>query len=525
MPSGRQAVTDILLLTLGAFLYTIASPPYEWASAGWLALTPLFLVLRNKTPRTAFLPGFLYGVLFGAGIAYWAYFSIAAYFPFPFPLDLLFTFLSVGFSIGPYTGLAASLSCMLMRSRRPFLRWGGIPALWVSNELARSYLFFGFCWELLGHTQYRHLPLIQIADITGVYGLSFLMALSGYVAAETLVSLHRCWQAKKIDIRLPWPALGALAVGITLVLLYGTIRLRHNPSTASRPSLRVALVQGNVPSGQRWKRVHYASTLLKYVSITRRGINGAQPDLIVWPEFAVGFYLDREPLLRAQLGRLTHRVKAPLLLGAPRMEDSAEGKRYYNSAYLIAPGGEILDVYDKIRLIPFAEYRPLVLPALLDHSPEQPNEFTAGKRSTIFSFPPKGAPKGAFGAMICYEATYPYLARRLVWDGAQFLVNISNDTWLVAGGEAAAAQHFSIAVFRAVENRRYLVRTATAGISGFVDPTGRPYHLSAEEEGVILGEVLPRQQITVYTKYGDWFALACTSFALVALIVGAKQQL
>jgi len=126
--------------------------------------------------------------------------------------------------------------------------------------------------------------------------------------------------------------------------------------------------------------------------------------------------------------------------------------------------------------------------------------------------------------MICYEATYPYLARRLVRGGAEFLVNISNDIWLVEGGEAAAIQHFSMAVFRAVENRRYLVRAATAGISGFVDPTGRTHHLSTEEEGVILGRVLLRQEITVYTRYGDWFALACAGLTLVALIVGARKQ-
>jgi apolipoprotein N-acyltransferase len=159
-----------------------------------------------------------------------------------------------------------------------------------------------------------------------------------------------------------------------------------------------------------------------------------------------------------------------------------------------------------------------MFPTLLPHSPEYPSEFTAGRRSTVFSLP-----QSTFGVMICYEATYPYLARRLVEGGAQFLINISNDTWLVEGGRAAAVQHFAMAVFRAVENKRPLARVATSGISGFIDPAGRPYHFSTAEEGVIVGEVFPRQEITVYARYGDWFAFVCASFALLALI-GARQR-
>jgi apolipoprotein N-acyltransferase len=452
------------------------------------------------------------------------YFAVFAYFPFSSPLDVLFTLLSYCFFVGLYTGLAACLSCALMRSGSALLCWGGVPALWVSGEFARSSLFSGFSWELLGYTQYRHLTFVQITDITGVYGLSFLMALSGYVAAETLRSL-RLGQAAShkpqsaITLKIPWSAVGSLAVGVALVLLYGTMRLRQYPPTPPAPATIVALVRGEVPSVQRWNRVYYASSLLRYISITNRGIEGAQPDLVVWPEFAVGFYLDREPLLRAQLGQLTQKINASLLVGAPRMEESETGRRYYNSAYLISPNGKLVDVYDKIRLIPFAEYRPLTLPVLHNHSPEYPSEFTAGKRATIFPLPPQGA----FGVMICYEATYPYLARHLVQDGAQFLINISNDIWLVKGGEAAAAQHFSMAVFRAVENRRSLARMAAAGISGFIDPAGRLDHLSAEEEGVVLGKVFPRQELTVYARYGDWFAWTCVGLACVALIRGRQR--
>jgi apolipoprotein N-acyltransferase len=258
------------------------------------------------------------------------------------------------------------------------------------------------------------------------------------------------------------------------------------------------------------------------MAITRHGTAGQRPDLVVWPEFAVGFYLDDEPTLRAQLGQLTLGLNAPLLLGAPRQEAVPEGVRYFNSAYLIAPGGKLLGVYDKIRLLPFAEFRPLAFPALVTHSPAQPSEFTPGRRVTVFPLP-----HSAFGVTICYEATYPPLTRQLVRNGAQFLVNISNDAWLAGpdGGGAAAAQHFSMAVFRAVEMKRPLVRVATAGVSGFVDPAGRLSHLAAEKEGVILGEVVPQQAMTVYARCGDWFALGCVGASFVALFAAWRQRI
>ena len=511
---GRHTARDIALLAVGASLYTIAAPPYEWSSAGWLALFPLFLVLRDKTPGTAYAAGFLYGVFFCSGIAYWVYYAIAAYFALSLPLNLFVTLLSYSFFVGSYTGLAAAGSCVLMRNRRPVLRWVGIPALWVSAEFARTSLFAGFSWELLGYTQYRQLPLIQMADMTGVYGLSFLLALSGYVSAEAWASLSvfpPSLPRTARPQRFPWPALGSLLGGIVLALCYGTLRLHQYDSPAGS-SLKLALVEGNIPTAQRWQRVHYATTLLQYIAVTRQGVTGGPLDLVVWPEFAIGFYLDREPVLEAQLGQLTRGLDAALLLGAPRMEETAVGSHYYNSAYLLGPSGALQGTYDKMRLLPFAEYNPLPFLPVHGRAQETPSTFTPGREPTILRLP-----QAAFGVTICYEATYPDLSRRLVRHGAQFLVNISNDTWLVKDGGAAAAQHFSMTVLRAVENKRPLVRATTAGVSGFVDPTGRSHHLSTRAGEVILGEIVPRSELTVYARYGDWFAFGCVGVALIAL--------
>lgn len=522
----RQAFTTVLLLLFGAGLYIVAAPPYEWSLLGWIALTPLFLALRSMSPWKGFGLGVAYSVLTCAGITYWLYFAIATYFPFSPSIAFVFTLLSYSFFVGPYIGAASAGACILLRSPHPWLPRIGVPTLWVAAEFARTSLFSGFSWELLGYTQYRHLELIQLADLTGVYGLSFLMALSSYVAMEVLLTFP-LWLSVRSPVFLkgkafPWQPVSILGGALLLTFAYGVLRLQQYDTSTnlSSPPLSVAVVRSAVPETHRWSRMFYASTLLQYISATRQGVKGAQPDLVVWPEFAVHFYPDKEFALRAQLGQLTRSLNSPLLFGAPRLDTKDAASRYYNSAYLLSPTGAVLDVYDKVRLLPFAEYRPFVLPQLLPHNTESPTEFTAGQRLTIFALP-----HNLFGVTICYEATYPSISRRLVHEGAQFLVNISNDTWLTGPGNAAAAQHFSMTVFRAVENKRPLVRAATAGVSGFVDPVGRAIATSAQTEGTLIEHITPRRELTIYAQYGDWFPISCLGIALVTLIRGRTRAL
>ncbi len=486
-PVSRQMTRDGCLLVLGACLYTLAFPPYEWSGLAWLTLTPLFLVLRGKTPRAGFLAGLLFGTLSACGIVFWVYSAVATFFALGFVLDALGALFTYAFFGGVPIGLAAALSCQLMGGSHTVGQghpgssrcWLGVPAVWVSIEYARSSLLPGFSWGILGYSQAHHLHLIQIADVTSVYGLSFLIGLSGYLIADLLSALHRIHASSFTRNALrafPWPGLSALVIGVVFTVSYGAIRLRQYEIPPHARPVTIALARGDIPSEQRWQRMFHGSTLLTYAALTRHGVKGTRPDLVVWPEFALGFYLDQEPRLRAQLVWLAQELNTALLIGAPRMVTHETGMHYYNSAYFLTPKQGLVDVYDKLRLVPFAEYRPLALPALVPHTAERPREFTPGTRPTVFPLA-----QGGFGALICYEVTYPSLARRLVRNGARFLVNISNDTWLRTGGNAALTQHFAMAIFRAVETKRFLARVATGGISGFVDPLGRPFHLSTAD--------------------------------------------
>lgn len=522
-----QSGRDLSLLALGALLYTLGPPPHIWSGVAWFALAPLFFVLREKTPRAGFLLGFCYALFCCLGITRWIYFASASYFHLAFPWDYLFTLGAWAVFGGVYTGVAAMLICRVLSMNAPRLACVAVPALWVSIEAVRSY--WGFSWVILGYTQYRNPTLIQIADVTGVYGVSFLMALTSYACAAVATFLrHRSSTAVTVPA-FPWfPVVGA-ALAFLGVWFYGVVRMQQYASLAA-PSVapvRVAIVLRQSPGAQRWMPEHYARTLLRYTSATQQGLDGQppqpphRPHLIIWPEFAVGFHLNQDSMLRAQLSRFVQTLNTFLLLGAPRVEASPSGSQYYNSAYLLTPTGEPSPIYDKIRLVPFAEYQPFsaVTGASLPHN-GAPQAFTAGSQSTIFPFP-----QGDFGVVICYEATYPALAWRLVRNGARFLVNISNDAWMAAGGPAAVEQHFSMVVFRAVETKRYVVRAATAGLSGFVDPIGRPVSVSATEDGVLFGDLFPLREITRYARYGDWFVVACAGFSVCILLFTRRPSL
>lgn len=529
------SLRDGCLLILGVGLYTLAFPPLSWSWAAWCALAPLFLVIRDKTGMSAFFVGLMYGVLWCMGQGFWLYGTMTEHFSLSPAFSLPFLLINFLVFAGLPTGVVAVLTSRIMRCGSPLLAACGAPALWVSGEFLRANPAFGVSWGILGYTQYQHLALIQIADVTSVYGISFLLALGGYVIVEVWRAFlayrqqgtgngHRARKgtnssAFRTAHSAFWPAASLLLASLVVTLSYGAWRLHQYADPPQATPLQVTVIQADVPSEQRWKPMYYASTLLKYASTTSRGLTGRQTDLIIWPEFAISFYLDKEPLLGAQLGQFAQMLQSPLLLGAPRLEETTDGPRYYNSAYLFSATGDLVDIYDKLRLVPFAEFRPFSLPSLLRHSPDAPSEFTPGTRETIFSLP-----SGVFGVTICYEAAYPSLTRHLTRSGAQFLVNISNDTWLT-GAAAAVEQHLAMNVLRAVENKRALVRAATAGISGFITPTGQLTAPSTRTEAVLHGALSPVNALTLYTRWGDWFSFGCVGFSLFTSIWTARRSL
>ena len=449
---------------------------------------------------------FRYGVLCGYVFGWATTWSIAEMGARYFGLSVPWAVAAYGLYLlvvgGIPFGMFAAGSAALLRiqdSRRAGVL---IALLWVATELVRSRVI-GQPWALLGYTQHNHPALIQVAVCTGVYGVSFLLVLS---AAALTESAWR-WRAGR-GVRHVVRPLVLPAMVVTFCYAAGVVCLRTS-SQGGLSEREVAVVQTNVSPARHWSRSYTQAQLMAHLRATDALPATAHPALIVWPENAVPRYLETEPMIAVALADLAVRHRADLLFGGPR----SEAGRVYNSARLITAGGRNGGHYDKRRLLLFAEEKPFVAstsPAANDGSPE---EFSAGVESGVLqSFV-------RLGVSICHEIIHPSLIAGAVRDGAELLVNIANDGWLDAGYEFAGRQHLAMAVFRAVETRRYLVRAATTGTSAVIDPYGRVVDsLPPGATGVLRATVAGRTTLTPYVRLGDLFAFVCAGVAGAALL-------
>jgi apolipoprotein N-acyltransferase len=282
----------------------------------------------------------------------------------------------------------------------------------------------------------------------------------------------------------------------------------------------VALLQGNIGQDQKWDAASRERIFAIYTALTREAAAEADVALIIGPEAATPFLFANEPHYQARLLLLTKEVGRSLLFGSPTSSWEDNQNVMYNSAFLIGPDATVLGRYDKIHLVPFGEYIPLRrLLFFLDKLVVGIGDFRSGKNYTVMM-----VPQGRFSVLICFEVIFPELVRHFVRNGAQFLVNITNDAWF--GYSPASYQHLSMVVFRAVENRMPIVRAANTGISAVIDPTGR----LAQQTDLfvrtwIKGQIIPATEpATFYTRYGDIFAYSCLLLTGLALAWGMSRR-
>ena len=487
-----------LACLVGAALYALALPPFGWSALAWVALVPLLLAVRRSDARAAFGYGLLFGTAGLCAVAWWLPQAVVRYVTLSWPLAL---FGLLAFSVllmAPTVGLFAAGAAAILRGRKPLRAQIAVAALWTATELFRARVL-GQPWALLGHSQYGHPWLIQVAAVTGVYGISFLLALGNVAVADALalVGAGRGLPAAATTLALPAVLTGAVALGGALATPAGS------DGVATWP---VMVVQTNVPPAYRWTEAYAGRQLAAHLAVSETGARGAHPALIVWPEHAVTQYLETQPVLAAQLATFARRHQADLLFGVPRYADG----HTYNSTRLITAAGLNGGYYDKRHLVLFAERRPFG--AAATERSDNPEHFTAGTVPGVLqSFVP-------VGVSICHEILYPELIRDDVRAGAALLVNVSNDGWVDGGYGTAGPQHLAMAIFRAVETRRYLVRAATTGISGVIDPYGRVVaQLAAGSSGVVTAPVAGRSELTPYVRMGDAFAFGCALVAVAAL--------
>ncbi|MFZ0131895.1 MAG: apolipoprotein N-acyltransferase [Desulfobacterales bacterium] len=491
-------------------LLTGAFPDVGLSWLAWIGLVPLFLAVRNLSWRPAFGLGFLAGMIHFLSLVYWVAYTMRTYGHLPWPVGIsILILLAACLALFP-----AAFTALLGRQRpHPLAALLLAPTLWVGLEYLRSFFLSGFPWELLGYSQYRQLHLIQVSDIFGVYGVSFLIVAANAALFILLLSLmQRDWNGVGIT---RGTAAAALAFAVALNggnWLYGVYRLPEiDRLSAAAPTIRVAVVQGNIEQALKWDPAFQHATIDKYLGLTHT-ILDRRPDLVVWPETALPFHFGHDAPLTGKIRDGVRRAGTYFLVGSPSFEKGADRIDFYNSAYLLDPRGTTVGKYDKAHLVPFGEYVPLKrwLP-FLGKLVEQVGDFSRGGIGETIAWH-----HGRLGVLICYEGIFPEIARAMVRNGAQLLVNITNDAWY--GRSSAPYQHFSMTVFRAIENRRMLVRSANTGISGFVDPVGRIVFKTALFTDAAEVRPVPLiSKLSVYTRIGDAFAAVCLAVAVLLL--------
>lgn len=501
---------SVLLAALSGGLLILAFPKPDLGWLAFIALVPLLWAIRGQTPVRAFYFGTLAGLIFYLISVSWVTHSMTAYGGVPFALSAL-ALLVLAAYLALYLGVFAMGAAWMARMPWP-LNLLAPSALWIGLEYLRTYALTGLPWILIGYTQYQNSVLLPIASVAGVYGLSFIVVLINVGLTQLIGGAPNRLQTIAVT-----GAVALILVWSPRFLSPASTALSAGPSTpvGAEQALSVAIVQGNIDQAVKWDPAMQTATIEQYRRLSLEAAKEA-PALIVWPETAVPFFLRYEPALIDRVLDIAAETGSYLLVGSPDAEPTAAGDptpRYRNSAFLISPQRELLSKYDKIHMVPFGEYVPLksVL-FFVNKLAYGIGDFEGGQTYTVFD-----TPGGRFSTTICYEVIFPDQVRRYVKEGAEFLVNITNDAWF--GRTAAPAQHLAMAVLRAVENRRYLVRAANTGISAIVDPSGRILRTSdLFVPAVIADQIRVERTHTFYTRYGDLFAWICVIFVIAVFI-------
>ena len=463
--------------------------------------------------RRAFWLGLLTGIIYFSGTLYWVTRVMTVYGGIAPVVAALVTALLIA-----YLSLFPAVFAMTVSRVSAALGPRSLivaPFAWVATELGRAYIMTGFPWVLLGYSQVTTLPVAQFASVFGAFGLSGLVA--SISAALAFIAVRQpAGPAGRSIARTRLEAYRPLLLTIVLVMAigaWGAARIRDGAIGREGDAVTVGLIQGNVDQADKWDERRSADIFRDYLNMTRRAIGeGAQ--VVLWPESSTPFYFEEDRPGAEQVRAIARDTKVAILVGSDQIDRSTPPTRYYNAAFLVRPDGSTGAVYRKMHLVPFGEYVPLkrllffVAPLV-----EAVSDFSPGEGAVLL--PIRGH---LMSTAICYEIVYPDLVRGTVAGGSELLTTITNDAWF--GHTSAPYQHFAQASMRAIENGRYLVRSANTGISGIVDPYGRVRaRTDIFQQAVVVGEARFVRSATIYSRLGDVFAYASAMLTLAVLLL------
>ena len=510
-------------VALSSFFLVLSFPLFDVGWLAWIALVPWLLTLDRMSERQAILWSYLQGIFFFGCTVWWVGCVTVP------GLIVLVAYLALFFAAWGWT----AKKLMKTTGWRFF---SGVPAVWVLLEFSRSILLTGLGWNFLAHTQWEWLPVIQIAEFTGVYGVSFLIVLvnaAGFLVVRSMMQAGSGGrggggEGEGTSIKAAFVFLGIALGAVAVVVGYGYLRLNRIEaalapgSSSSAPAFKVTVVQGNIPQPKKWDDAFQEAIWKRYEELTFQSIKD-NPDLIIWPETSVPDYLDQAPVAD-QVKNLARQTGTALLVGAPVGE--LESSRIFNAAVFFGREGIFLGRYDKVHLVPFGEYLPLEPVLGWMRKFVLMGGFSHGKDFTVFRTP-IGSEQNIppFSVLVCFEDLFPGLTRKFAREGSRWLVVITNDAWF--GRSGAAVQHLQASVFRAVEQRMWVVRAANTGFSGFVSPSGRvlpkPHQVPLYRSGIASADISASSEPSFYSLHADWFQILALVLAGSAFLPTRKR--
>ncbi len=498
-----------MLAILSGLLITASFPPLDTDWLIWISVIPLFISIEETSRMTAFKLGLLAGLSHYTSLLYWIINVISTY----GGLNIFFS-ITILLLLCLYLSLFMGIfTLVISHFKHSSIKIFFFAGIWISLEYIRTYIFTGFPWGLLGYTLYNRTSIAQIASATGVYGLSFVIVAINILLFQLIIK-HK----KIIKNRYFITETILLLIFICSFIIYGSSFLAgYRTQPDINPRANIAIIQGNIDQTVKWDMAFQEETMEKYINLTR-GILDIKPDIIVWPETAVPLFFQDNEALTSDLYTLAKESGAHFLFGSPAYKRYKDSVRYYNSAWYISPEGDIRGHYNKNHLVPFGEYVPLhkFLPFVQRLVP------AAGDFSKGDSVDPLLLGNISSGILICYEVIFPEIAREQVLKGARLLINITNDAWF--GFTSAPHQHLYISVFRAIENRRPLIRSANTGISAIIDSAGQvTMHSGLFTDEAITGRIsIGEESLSFYSRFGDIFASGVLILCLLKIFIDLR---
>ena len=484
----------LILSIISGILIGLSFPNFNLFFLAWISFIPLIYCVYKNNFNYAVLYGLVTGIVYSLTAFNWMFLFLLKNTETFFDSFIVSAIVWIGLALYFVVWTAVIKYCNLKIKNNGFIMTLFVSSAWIVLEYIRNYFFGSFPINLLGYSQSSFLPLIQFADMCGVYGISFVIVVINFLLFSLIYNKNKKYLITALII-------------ISLLLVYGFVRI-NQISKINKEEIKIGIIQPNIEQIKRWNKMYKKEIVMKIKNIVEY-FKEKNTDIMLYPETVLPGYLRKEEEIKEFVEQISV-ISNISLIGGMDVEDY----KVYNSIFIVSKNGEFIDKYKKKHLVIFGEYIPFQgFFAKMFSKLFSNNNLTKEIELKVFKFD-----RYTLGINICSENYYPYLSRELVLKGATILTTHSNDSW--CDGFSYPYQHFILNIFRAIENRKYLIISANTGISGVIAPTGKVVKQTKNKEQICFEEnVYTNNYITIYDKIGDSFVYLCMVYAFLVFFI------